>query len=200
MFSVFLKEMRQLRRDRAVLGVLIAQLLLSLLMIVAEKGTGIPSAAIFGTLNTLGHIAAFVIVAAMALRWSRELHSDSLNPCRTTPIPAPLLAAGKLLATFVGAAIPLALMLIAQCLHIERPPAIFWNELPLILVIWMVTISGILALASMRSSAAGNGGNVLIILPLFIGMSAIGPLTTSSHSGLEMLRCVVAGGFAILLA
>ena len=200
MFTVFLKEMRQLRRDRTVLGVLIAQVVLSLLMIVAERAAGTPSASIFGVLNTLGSIAAFVVVSSMALRWSRELHSDSLNPCRTTPIPAPQLAAGKVLATFAGAAIPLALMLIAQLLHVDRPPAIFWNELPLILVIWMVTISAILALASMRSSSAGNGGSFLIILPLFIGVSALGPLTISPRSGLEILRFVVAGGFAILFA
>ena len=202
MFTVFLKEMRQLRRDRTVIGVLIAQIVLSLLMILAERGTGTPSDSIFSVLNTLGGIATFVIVSAMALRWNRELHSDSLNPCRTTPIPAPQLAAGKLLATFAGAAVPLAFTLIAQCLHAERPPAAYWEQLPLVLVIWLVGISVMLAFASMRSSAAGNGGNILIIVPLFMTMAAAAGVTEipDSDSALGLLRFVVTGIFAILLA
>lgn len=200
MFTVILKETRQFRRSRTVVGILIAQTILSLLIIVAERSAGTPLHGIFSAHNTLGSIAAFVIVSSMALRWSRELHSDSLNPCRTTPIPAPLLAAGKLLATFAAAGVPLALTLIAQQLQLEAPPAAYWNQLLLTVVIWMIAITVMLVVASVRSSAAGGGSNILVILPLFIGVSAVGNITGNPYSDQEILRFVVAGGFAILLA
>lgn len=112
MFTFFLKEIRQLRRDMVFCGALIVQVALSTLIILLlfyqqkdldEKILYTPWFA------TLGFAGAFAIAIAMASRWNSEISDDALNPIITTPIPAGMVAAGKYLATFIAVLLPVAI-------------------------------------------------------------------------------------------
>ena len=203
MFTVFLKEMRQCRRDRAAIGALVAQVALSLLVLAvrASAGSALAESPVFGSgpIQLFGTITASVIAAAMAQRWSRELNSDSLNPARTTPIPAPQLTAGKFLATFAATLVPLAITLLFLPLC-ESLPASFWrDQLPLTILAWGIGVSAMLVVASMRFSA-NTGGSILIVLPLVLIISVTAALPHGGTARLEIFCCFVSGAFAILLA
>lgn len=110
MFTFFLKEIRQLRRDMVFWGTLIVQLVLCALIIALGKlSKGDFEGKYFSHgYDTLGVMAGMIVAIAMSMRWHGDMNDDALNPVVTTPLPPVRIAAGKYLATWIAVLIPLA--------------------------------------------------------------------------------------------
>ena len=109
MFTFFLKEIRQLRRDPVFWGALIVECILCGSWLIWLKLYHASGEGVFFThgYDNLGILAGVAVAIAMSMRWHGEMNDDALNPVVTTPIPPVMIAAGKYLATFLAVLIPL---------------------------------------------------------------------------------------------
>ena len=111
MFTFFLKEVRQLRRDTFFWGALGFQIMLSMLIVLVNlyEQRSLPVKMLYSPwFATLGFAAAFAIAIMTASRWNSEMNDDAMNPIVTTPLPPVMVVAGKYLATIVAILLPLA--------------------------------------------------------------------------------------------
>ena len=110
MFTFFLKEIRQLRRDPVFWGTLGVQIMLGALIIAIKKlsEAGGEGAFFSHGYDNLGILAAMIVAIAMSTRWHNEMNDDALNPVVTTPLAPWEIVAGKYLATLLAVLIPLA--------------------------------------------------------------------------------------------
>ena len=173
MFTFFLKEIRQLRRDLVFWGTLIIQVMLSVLVIAFLKfqqhlmGEAMPQqseGAFFShTYDSIGLMAAVIVLIAMAMRWHNDMNDDALNPVVTTPLPPSAMVAGKYLATWIAVLAPLA---IAQVFILSTIPKDLFDlyikfRLPMNVAVLAAASAALLTVSPLRCKS----GFLCAILP-----------------------------------
>ena len=119
MFTVFIKEMRQLRREPVVWSAIGAQLVFGLIALIRifylpNSEFRSVTETFIGFVIICGAAAALLIIGLMAARWSRELKDEFMNSSRTTPLSPFAVVAGKFLATWCALLIPVAEMTVEK--------------------------------------------------------------------------------------
>ena len=182
MLSVFIKEMRQLRRNVPVWSVLALQVIVGLVMLIRIAILHIAGdsteTTVFGAINFLaGVVSIGTVIGTAAARWVRERGDDFLNPGRTTPLSPFAITAGKFLATWCALLIPLAVMQLFMLFPGPTLPPGYWKSgVPLILLYVFSIASLVLAATSAgrRKVSHGAGVSIAVLAVVFLLPSAIG--------------------------
>lgn len=166
MFTFFLKEVRQLRRDMVFWGAQAIQIAFSTLIIMMSfyRQKDFDQKMLYTPwFATLGFAAAFAIALTMASRWNGEMNDDALNPIITTPIPPWMVVAGKYLATFIAVLLPVAIaqIFVGFTIPDEMSEVHFSCWLPTDAVSLLFSAAALLVFASI----AGKHSILGVILP-----------------------------------
>ena len=186
MFTFFIKELRQLRRDMVFWGALSIQIVLSMLVVIAATRSGLSGLNYY---TSIGFLASFVAAIAMSIRWNNDLCDDALNPLITTPLSPTAVVAGKYLATFVAVLIPLA---VTQIFIVSTAAGgleyYFCGLLPLDAAT-LLTSAALFTASASQSKRRGTVGTVLPAIFLLLILTNIRNLvfmplavTDSSHA------------------
>ena len=186
MFTFFLKEIRQLRRDMVFWGTLIVQIMLCALVIAFLKfqqhlmgNATLPQSegAFFShTYDSIGLMAAMIVLIAMAMRWHNDMNDDALNPVVTTPLPPSAVVAGKYLATWIAVLAPLA---VSQVFILSTIPKDLFDlyikfRLPMNVAVMAAVSAALLTVSPLRCKSgflcAILPGMVLLLLMMLVWM------------------------------
>ena len=169
MLTIFIKEMRQLRRDYIVPVVMIAlQVVVGAFLLVRMWSEPFDISMFYFFLvsgNVLAITSASLIIGIMTGRWSRELKDDFLNPCRTTPLNPHSIVAGKFLATWCALLVPVAVMLILFAFRARNLPDNYWTyDLPMLILLLLSVSAFMLAGSSSRFNIEHSATNRLSVI------------------------------------
>lgn len=209
MFTFFVKEMRQLCRDRFAVGVLILLCAVGFLLLAIGDASGQD---MFNVFFSLGIGAAALVALSMVVRWSRELGDDSLNPFRTTPLVPWRVVAGKLLAVFCAELVLMLVSLLFAALYRYAvfPENFLAERFPATLML-LLSFSALLLAAGSTRFVTGLAGNPLMVLVgcvvllqflpgIFIGAMMGGRSANMLFMALQQFLAVGSAAFAVTVA